>query len=62
MQTPSGAGKLPILLPDRPFENANKDLFTMANHALVKYHFRFSGCSTRFPCDFFHPTLEPAEI
>ena len=39
MQTPDEAPKQPVSLPDRSFENANKDLFTMTNMALVNYHF-----------------------
>ena len=44
------------------FENANRTPFSNQNCALVKYHFCFSECSTRFPCDFFQPTLFRAEI
>ena len=39
MQTVNDATKQPVSLPDHPFENANKTLFTTTNGALVNYHF-----------------------
>lgn len=39
MQTPPDCPKQPISLPEAQFENANHSLFTMANQALVNYHF-----------------------
>ena len=62
LQTRSKDQKPGICFPTLLFENANKTLFSNPNAALVNYHFIFSERSTRFPCDFFQPTLFRPEI
>ena len=58
MQTQPGGAKPEICLPIQPFENANQSPFSNPNNQLANYHFWFSESSTRFPCDFFQPTVK----